>query len=199
MSADFWSLCASMPPLEAARYFAQLEGGQVRAPLIDADEATVFDFDRDDGPLDLRAVSDQYAGALPNLEFTEGAYVRLSFELSEAINDDAGLCEFVSSPNLAVIAAIDRVLAIPHGVSFLRGNGIAHVPNAELDQLATDWDALLTQVGGVERAAKTLAVVFDRWGNGEEDARCAIDAVTRALGDAQLQGLDLLMLACPVP
>jgi hypothetical protein len=126
MSVDYWSLCIPLPAARARALCDELAPAQLCHDLIGPDEETLlqqWDGVRD---VDVRALSRRYAGARPNREFWEGAWVQLLEDHVEL----AGDC--VMTNRSSALSGLDRVIAIPAGVELMSGHAVAHLKAAQL-------------------------------------------------------------------
>ncbi len=186
-----------MPAEAAHRIHRELSSREWLAPLVGPDGATLADLARNAAP-DWAAIAAAYRGKRPAVGALQGAHVEIGVGTMEAITGEASACEMPMSTGISSLSAIDRVLGIPRGNPILGGHAVVRISARHRAGFARAWKRLLDEAGGEKRAAALLAPYLERYGNGSEDARTAVAAVTKLLGTAN-DDESLVFVCCPVP
>jgi len=203
MSADFLSYVAPLKAAVARKLFAELETARsVVEDVVDPTGSPVFD-PASGEPYKPRRLAKQFRGKAPGPEDFASAHVEI--RTGNKKRDAALLASFgedsrsVASPNYPAIIVVDRVLAIPYGMSLLRGLPGARFRPKGVTRLSEEWPALLERIGGSKKAARRVAKYFDRWENGEADANKMINAISHGIQTAADADLDLLLVGLLAP
>jgi hypothetical protein len=95
--------------------------------------------------------------------------------------------------------AIDRVLALPRGIDFLRGQALRHVTHAELETFLHDWRRLVLGAQGAVGVALAIQPWLDRGGYDPDEVAEFVDTVGELGAQALESKQDLLLIGYPVP
>jgi len=128
------------------------------------------------------------------VEYDGNIFVDASEDLMALVDDDVPLA---ISPSFAAFVALDRFAAQPAGITLLDDHAYRWVPPDELAVIASALAQLVAGTGGRDRVVAQVAPYLDRWGNGDQDVRIALDALDRGIASAQASGRGLLLACFP--
>lgn len=203
MSVAFLSYVAPLKAGTARKLFTELEAAKsVVEDVVDPSGSPVFD-PMGEEPFLPRKLAKQFRGKAPTPDDFASAHVELRkgtdkkhYALFERFGRES---KFVMSPNHPAIVVVDRVIAIPYGMSFMRGLAGARFRTKGVLRLAEEWPALLERVGGTKKAARRVAKYLDRHGNGEADSLKMIRMITDGIVQAADGELDLVLVGMLTP
>ncbi len=196
MTRDYKSVFAALPAKHGRRIFEKLSPHQKLGVLVGPNDITVTEFAAQK-PLDRDRIANTFKGRIPRVDSIEGASVEVSADLLDDLEANASKFETLTTSQIAVLSALDRVLAVPHGVPFLDGQAVALLTRADQAKIGTEFNHLLDRLGGPEVAAEIVGPYLDAQGSGVDDVLEAIDTLNETLETAEKKKLDVLLLCCP--
>ncbi len=191
MSVDFLSIVAWMPPAHARRVAAQCERSRGPEELVDESGSTLHDFARDGADIDLRACATEMRRRAPPPEDFVAASLDGLPQLTAASQHRS-----CWSSNFPLLSVLDRTLAIPHGAPLLLGRAYRRLRPKARDRSERAWASLVQKLGGERVVARRVAPYVNRSGDGEEEARAMLHALTLGFARAREQDRDLLLACC---
>jgi hypothetical protein len=196
MSSDYCNLIAALPAPRARSWFGRLQGARRSSDLIDPDGQTLAVVTPAE-PLDVASVARRYAGRRPAPGQYGTAYVRTDPEpwIESLAGEDSPYACVVSMGD-PILAALDRVVALPAAVPLLEGQGIARLRPKRRARVARQWLALVRQLGGPRGVARLMAPHLREQGRhaATEEMIAEIERLFRC---ADSLGSDLLMFVTP--
>lgn len=196
MHSEFYSVVAALPTKEARRIVDKLKTNQKLGVLVGPDDVTLTEF-KVTTKVDKSKLAAAFQGKIPRAGMVEGASVDVDQETLDELAENAAAYEVVESDTMSVLSALDRVLALPHGISILDGKAVRRLSPDEQELLEEEWGHLLDRLGGAEYAAELVAPHVG--GEGEADALEMITVLDDVIKTARKKKLDVLLLCCPAP
>lgn len=198
MHSEFYSVVAALPTKEARRIVEKLKTNQKLDVLVGPDDVTLTEF-AVAKKVDAGKVAEAFKGKIPKPGMVEGASVEVDQETLDDVASKSSAYEVVESEGMSVLSALDRVLALPHGVSILDGKAVRRLSPDEQELLEQEWGHLLDRLGGADYAAELVAPHVGGADEGEADALEMISVLDEVLQTARKKKLDLLLVCCPAP
>jgi hypothetical protein len=190
MAADFFSFVAWVLPVTARRLVREMEGTESLGDIVGPRGQTIHDFTKSPDlsieacaramkrrgarPVDFEAA---FVAHVPSVNLTGRARGRFSFDFP-------------------ILSVLDRVIAIPHGVSFMHGRAYRRLRPKARGRAEAAFRALVDSLGGERGVAKRIAPYVDRGGDTEVEARRAVRDVLVGFERARAMGRDLVLAGC---
>jgi hypothetical protein len=191
---DFLNFVVALPPAVARVQYARMRLRQKLEDIVGPDEETMVHVVAG-VDVDVAAVAKRYAGARPSVAHYGRAFVAADSDaLVETLAREAGDFCCVPSMDDPIVTVIDRVLALPAGFRFLRGQALARFRPKRRARLQAGWPRFLAKLGGPEGAAASLAPYLSQHGELAGTVEI-IEAISSTLASCSPEQ-DLLVCAC---
>lgn len=196
MHSEFLSVVAAISTKDAKRIVERLKTNQKLGVLMGPNDITLTEF-AVAKKVDASKVAEAFKGKIPRVGMVEGASVDVAQEILDEIESAAAAYELVESEGMSVLSALDRVIALPHGVSLLDGKAVRRLSPDEQELLDQEWTHLLDRLGGGDYAAELVGGHLGGSEDGEADAMQMLTALDEVMQKARKKKLDLLLVCCP--
>src|SRR5687768_498486 len=123
MHSEFYSVVAALPTKEARRIVDKVKTNQKLGVLVGPNDVTLTEF-AVAKKVDKGKLAEAFQGKIPRAGMVEGASVDVDQETLDDVASKSSVYEVVESDTMSVLSALDRVLALPHGISILDGKAV---------------------------------------------------------------------------